>query len=152
MRHKRNVNKKTDGCRLLNRSTARRYSMVTTVACLSVCCARSPLTQHLYVSIRRKFDVSQTYSAIRACRSTRVYRGDQVRKPKGSHGGHADVGEIPFEKSLERRRSHKWTRQPTPARLPLLPPRVLLIAYARIRNAGYALAHARFVSKSQIDR
>jgi len=105
-----------------------------------------------------RFDSSQVWRFSNVFRNTcvqvdtRVNRGDQVRKPKGSYGGHADVGEIPFEKSLERRRSHKWTRQPTPTRLPLLPPRVLLIAYARIRNAGYALAHARFVSKSQIDR
>jgi len=51
----------------------------------------------------------------------------------------ADVGEIPFGKSLERRRSHKRTRQPTPARLPLVPRHgraLLLIARARIRNAG----------------
>lgn len=82
-----------------------------TLACLSVCRAHSPLTQHLCVSSRREFDVPQ--NAVCACVrasvqvDTRVKRGDRVRKPKGSRGGHADVGEIPFEKSLERRRSHK---------------------------------------------
>lgn len=44
---------------------------------------------------------------VHACRSTRMCAGWSPRKPKGSHGGHADVGEIPFEKSLERRRAHK---------------------------------------------
>lgn len=33
----------------------------------------------------------------------------------------ADVGEIPFEESLERRRAHKWTRLFTWPLLPLLP-------------------------------
>lgn len=49
-----------------------------------------------------------------------VVRKETERKPRRRHD-RADVAEIPFEKSLERRHSYKWTRQPTSYRLPLLP-------------------------------
>lgn len=40
-----------------------------------------------------------------------------AEEPKGSR---ADVGEIPFEESLERSRVHKWTWQLTLRRLPFV--------------------------------
>lgn len=135
------------GRRLLNCSKTSASVVASVYASVFLRMSRSFTPDAAPLSFKSSWmSFGETVFAMRACvrarwSNTRVRRtNDRRGNRREAIGGDADVGEIPFGKSLERRRSHKWTRQPTPARLPLSP-RILLIAYARIHNVSYALAY-----------